>query len=389
MTQAAEQDLELSIVMPCLNEVRTVGICVGKARRFLEEHEVSGEVLVADNGSTDGSAELAASLGARVVHVPERGYGAALARGIAEARGRYVLMGDSDDSYDYTDLRPYLHELRQGADVVMGNRFRGGIAPGAMKPLHRWFGNPALTLVARLLFRVPCGDVYCGQRAFRKEAVQGLKLEARGMEFALEMLIKATLSGLKVAEVPITLQPDGRGRASHLRTFRDGWRSLRLYLQYSPRWLFLYPGLLLVAVGLLAGAWLSGGPREIGGLTLDLGALLACAGAIILGAQAVSFGLFGRLQAISAGLHPPDRRVLDRLEGFELEPCVVVGATLVAVSLSAGAWAGMSGALTGADGLRVAILATVGTLLGGQLTLSGFYMGLLQRQLRRDRANAS
>jgi hypothetical protein len=389
VTQAAGQDLELSIVMPCLDEAKTVGVCVGKARRFLEEHGISGEVLVADNGSTDGSAELAAGLGARVIHVPRRGYGAALAAGIDAARGRFVLMGDSDDSYDYTDLRPFLHELRQGADVVMGNRFRGGIAPGAMKALHRWFGNPALTLVARLLFRVPCGDVYCGQRAFRKSAVQGLNLEARGMEFALEMLIKATLSGLKVTEVPVTLQPDGRGRPSHLRTFRDGWRSLRLYLQYSPRWLYLYPGLLLVAVGLAAGAWLSGGPRAVGPLTLDLGALLACAGAVVLGAQAIAFGLFGRLQAIAAGLHPPDRRVLDRLEGFELEPCVAVGAALVAVGLGAGAWIGATRALSEPDGLRVAILATAGTLLGGQLTLSGFYMGLLQRQLRRGRADAA
>lgn len=383
MESAAQQDLELTIVMPCLDEARTVGTCVRKARRYLEAHGVAGEVLVADNGSRDGSPEIARAEGARVIHAAERGYGAALAAGIEAARGRFVLMGDSDDSYDYTDLSPYLRELRAGADLVMGNRFRGGIEPGAMKPLHRWFGNPALTLVARTLFRVPVGDVYCGQRAFRKDVVQRLGLEARGMEFALEMLIKATLSGVRIAEVPIRLAPDGRGRPSHLRTFRDGWRSLRLYLQYSPRWLYLYPGLALVAVGLLTGGWLSSGPRTLFGVTLDTGALLLCAGAVILGAQAVAFGLFGRLQAIAAGLHPPDARLLRRVEGFRLEPWVLAGLVLLTLGLAGGALAHAPGTLDGPTGMRVTILATVGALLGGQLTLSGFYVSLLQRQLRR------
>lgn len=379
MAEPAGGSVELTILMPCLDEARTVGTCVRKAVRFLAEHGVTGEVLVADNGSVDGSPELAREAGARVIHVPERGYGAALAAGIDAARGTYVLMGDSDDSYDFTDLRPFLHELRAGAELVMGNRFRGGILPGAMKPLHRWLGNPALTLVARTLFRVPFGDVYCGQRAFRKDLVPRLGLEARGMEFALEMLVKATLSGVRTAEVPVTLSPDGRGRPSHLRTFRDGWRSLRLYLQYSPRWLYLYPGVALVALGLVSGACLSTGPRTLGGLTLDAGALLACAAAVILGAQAVAFGLFGRLQAIAAGLHPPDERVLTRLEGFRLEPCVAVGLALVVAGLALGGWS----ALDEPQGLRLAILGTVGALLGGQLTMSGFYLGLLQRQLRR------
>jgi hypothetical protein len=389
VVEPAAQELELTIVMPCLDEALTVGTCVRKAARFLEAHGVAGEVLVADNGSRDGSPDVARAEGARVIHVAERGYGAALAAGIDAARGRFVLMGDSDDSYDYTDLSPYLRELRAGADLVMGNRFRGGVIKGAMKPLHRWVGNPGLTLVARTLFGVPCGDVYCGQRAFRKEAVQRLGLEARGMEFALEMLVKATLSGLRIAEVPIVLWPDGRGRPSHLRTFRDGWRSLRLYLQYSPRWLYAYPGLALVALGLLAGAWLSAGPRTLLGVTLDTGALLLCAGAVILGAQAVAFGLFGRLQAIAAGLHPPDARVLQRVDGFRLEPWVVAGLALLALGLGGAVVAHTPGTLDPPTGLRVTILATVGALLGGQLTLSGFYMGLMQRQLRRTGADRS
>lgn len=369
-----EGSLELSIVMPCLNEVRTVGTCVTKARRFLEAHGVRGEVIVADNGSTDGSQELAASLGARVVPVPTRGYGAALQGGIAAARGRYVVMGDSDDSYDWTDLRPFLRELREGADLVMGNRFKGGIAPGAMKPLHEWLGNPGLTLIARLLFGVPCGDVYCGQRGFKRDLPARLRLEARGMEYALEMLIKAQLSGVRIREVPVPLAPDGRGRASHLRTFRDGWRSLRLYLQCSPSWVYLYPGLALVAAGLTAGT-VSG----------ELGALVACAAAVVVGVQAVCFGLLGRFQAIAAGLHPPDARTLGRLEGFQLEPWLAGGLLLAALAAVAGILGG------GGDqaGLRLTLLAALGTMLGGQISMSGFYLGLLQRQLHRDRAERS
>jgi hypothetical protein len=363
--------LELSIVMPCLDEARTVGACVATARRFLEEHGVAGEVIVADNGSRDGSCEAALAQGARVVQVAERGYGAALAGGIAAARGRFVLMGDSDDSYDYADLRPFLRELRGGADLVMGNRFRGGIAPGAMRPLHRYVGNPGLTAAARLLFGLPCGDVYCGQRAFRSDLPQRLGLEARGMEYALEMLIKAQLAGLRIREVPVTLRPDGRGRRSHLRTFRDGWRSLRLYLQFSPRWLFLYPGLLLVALGLALGA-LHGTPLGLAG----------CAAAVALGAQGVSFGLLGRFQAIAAGLHPFAPAALTRLRGFQLELWVAGGLALAAVAASALAWAGLH------DGVdhRLVLLAAVGTVLGGQVSMSSFYMGLLQRQLLREDA---
>ena len=234
---------ELSIVMPCLNEALTLRSCVEKAQRFFEEHEIAGEVVVADNGSTDGSIEIAESLNARVVRVPRRGYGAALAAGIEAAKGRYVIMGDSDESYDFSDLSPFVDKLRAGYDLVMGNRYLGGIAPGAMPPMHRYFGNPFLTAVGRLFFSArECGDFYCGLRGFRKEAVQKLELQSSGMEFALEMVIKASLHQLRITEVPTTLSPDGRDRAPHLRRYSDGWRSLRFLPPDGPSLVFWYPG---------------------------------------------------------------------------------------------------------------------------------------------------
>ena len=253
--------LELTILMPCLNEARTLSNCIGKAQRFLEQYRISGEVLVADNGSTDGSIELATGLNARVIAVPVRGYGAALAAGIAAAKSEYVIMGDSDASYDFSALAPFVARLHEGYDLVMGNRYMGGIASGAMPPMHRYFGNPLLTAIGRLFFSCKdSGDFYCGLRGFRKEAIQSLELQSRGMEFALEMLIKAKMHGLRIIEVPTTLSPDGRDRASHLRRYRDGWRSLRFYLLMSPRWFFGYPGAILFLGGLIASTILFRGP---------------------------------------------------------------------------------------------------------------------------------
>ena len=242
--------LELSIVMPCLNEAETLEVCIKKAQNSLRENQLAGEVIIADNGSTDGSQAIAERLGARVVPVDRKGYGSALLGGIAAARGRFIIMGDADDSYEFTNLMPFVAKLREGFELVMGNRFKGGIKPGAMPPLHRYLGNPVLTGIGRLFFGCPAGDFHCGLRGFSKAAIDRLNLQTTGMEFASEMVVKGSLQGLRITEVPTTLSPDGRSRPPHLRSWRDGWRHLRFMLVYSPRWLFLYPGLLLMLVGL-------------------------------------------------------------------------------------------------------------------------------------------
>ncbi|HJN81714.1 MAG TPA: glycosyltransferase family 2 protein, partial [Verrucomicrobiota bacterium] len=255
---------EVSVVMPCLNEAETLAVCIQKATRCLAENGVSGEIIVADNGSTDGSRAIAEADGARVVPVEAKGYGSALMGGIAAARGRFVIMGDADDSYDFSALMPFIERLRDGSDLVMGNRFRGGIAPGAMPPLHRYLGNPVLSGLGRLFFRCPAGDFHCGLRGFSRAAYDRMKLQTTGMEFAGEMVVKSTLLGLRIAEVPTTLSPDGRSRPPHLRSWRDGWRNLRFMLLFSPRWLFLYPGLLLMLIGLGVGGWLLPEARQLG-----------------------------------------------------------------------------------------------------------------------------
>lgn len=294
--------IEVTVLMPCLNEARTVATCVAKARRFFEEAGMSGEVLVADNGSNDGSRELAAAAGARVVDVSRRGYGAALMGGIEAASGRFVIMGDADDSYDFSALQQFVAALRNGADLVIGNRFRGGIAPGAMPFLHRYLGNPVLSFIGRLFFRTSIGDFHCGLRGFSRRSIQRLGLITPGMEFASEMVAKAALAGLRIEEVPTTLRPDGRGRPPHLRTWRDGWRHLRFLFLFCPRWLFLYPGVALLlagAAGLVAG--------QVPGLPIGIHSLLYLAAATILGVQLVMFAVLTKWLAVLAGMvaEPP------------------------------------------------------------------------------------
>ncbi|HEV2722568.1 MAG TPA: glycosyltransferase family 2 protein, partial [Thermoanaerobaculia bacterium] len=279
--------IELSIVMPCLNEAETIEVCVAKARRFLDTSGIDGEVVVADNGSRDASREIAGRAGARVVDVGERGYGSALQGGIAAARGRYVIMGDADDSYDFSALAAFVEKLRGGADLVMGDRFAGGVLPGAMPPLHRWLGNPVLSGIGRLFFRSPVRDFHCGLRGFSKAAYERMELRTTGMEFASEMVVKATLLGMRVDEVPIVLHPDGRSHPPHLRSWRDGWRHLRFLLLYSPRWLFLYPGFVLMLLGAVVAGWLLPRPRTLGGVTFDVQTLLYAGMAIVIGFQAV------------------------------------------------------------------------------------------------------
>ena len=381
-------DVELTLLMPCLDEARTVGACVSKARGYLEQARISGEVLVADNGSRDASVAVAERSGARVLHVLERGYGAALAAGLAAARGRYVILADSDDSYDWSALDPFVERLRAGDELVMGNRFRGEIQSGAMPFLHRYLGNPVLTAVGRWFFGSTCGDFYCGQRGLARRVVEPLDLRSTGMEFALEMLVKATLLGLRVSEVPIALRPDGRGRRSHLRTWRDGWRSLRFFLLYSPRWLFLYPGLLLMVLGAVCGAWLLPAARTIGGLRLDVHTLLYCAVAVSHGFQLVAFALFGKVLAIVAGLHPPSRMAERFVRELHLEHGLIAGILLVlgGIGLSVAALLGWAetrfGDLDPFHTMRMAIPGALLLTLGCQVIGSSFYFSLLKMPWR-------
>lgn len=392
--------LELTILMPCLNEARTLPACVRKARQFLVDHAIDGEVVVADNGSTDGSREIAERCGARVVPVPVRGYGAALAAGIEAAQGRFVIMGDSDDSYDFTNLMPFVEKLRAGFDLVMGNRFLGGIAPGAMPPSHRYFGNPMLTAVGRLFFRnKTVGDFYCGIRGFRREAVRGLDLQSPGMEFALEMIIKAGMHGLRLTEVPTTLSPDGRDRAPHLRSYRDGWRSLRLYLLMSPRWFFAVPGAVLLLGGALVTALLAPGPLTLGGVTFDYHTLLFSSASIVLGYQALLLAAFAKLMAVETGLHPPITKLTFLEQRPTFERVVLAGALLTTCGVVLGLVATRDWSLTGfgnlraSDSLRIVIGSVLFLLLGGQTALAGCFFGIInlladRRALRRARAGA-
>ena len=325
-----EAEVELTILMPCLNEAETIGICVEKALRFLATSGTSGEVLVADNGSTDGSIEIAQSLGARVVAVTTKGYGAALSGGITAARGKFVIMGDADDSYDLSNLGPFLEELRAGRDLVMGNRFRGGIAAGAMPVLHYYLGNPVLSFIGRLLFGIPVKDFHCGLRGFRRSAILGLDLKTTGMEFASEMVVRSALQRLNIGEVPTTLKPDGRSRAPHLKTWRDGWRHLKFLLMYSPKWLFFYPGFLLTGLGLLLSAVLAFGPVRLApGLELDLSSFLAACLATIMGVQLITFGALARYYATVSGMLPLGPRSSYLMRWCKTDKVVQVAALLI------------------------------------------------------------
>ena len=383
MRHGAASDLELTILMPCLDEAETLGVCVAKAMGFLARSGIAGEVLIADNGSTDGSQAIARAGGARVVDVPERGYGAALIAGIRAARGRYVIMGDSDDSYDFTTLDPFVARLRAGGQLVMGNRFRGGIAPGAMPPLHRYLGNPVLSTLGRMFFSAPVGDFHCGLRGFERAAMLALDLRAPGMEFASEMVVKATLNGLRIAEVPTTLSPDGRSRPPHLRSWRDGWRHLRFLLVFCPRWLFLYPGAALFTLGLATMMTLLPGPLRVGGVVFDVHTLLYAAGATVMGFQAVQFWAFARIHGALQGVVPAAPRLTAALARFGLEPALILAGALVLGGLALGGvalarWGAEGfGMLAGSGAMRVAIGSVTAMLLGLQLAFGAFFVAVL------------
>ncbi len=380
--------MEVSILMPCLNEAETIEVCVRKAKGYLESRGIDGEVIVADNGSTDGSQALATDAGARVVPVPSRGYGAALLGGIQAARGNLMIMGDADDSYDFTALDPFVEKLRAGYDLVMGNRFLGGIRADAMPRLHRYFGNPVLTGLGRLLFRSPLGDFHCGLRGFRRKAIMSLALTSPGMEFASEMVVKATLRNLRIAEVPTTLSPDGRSRRPHLRSWRDGWRHLRFLLLFSPAWLFFYPGVAMLLVGLLGGIWLTPGPKSAGSVTFGINTLLFAAASLICGFQAVVFYIFAKTYTIRSGLLPDDPVVARLREVLRLEVGLVVGAVAVVAGLilatqALGVWGAASfGPLDLDESLRKVIPSTTLLILGLQIIFSSCLLSVLQLDTR-------
>src|SRR5438093_489015 len=380
---ATATPVELSIVMPCLNEAETLATCIHKAQRATKQLDVAAEIIVADNGSTDGSQAIARELGARVVPVARKGYGSALIGGIAQARGRYVIMGDADDSYDFTAIGPLVGKLREGFDLVMGNRFAGGIESGAMVWSHRWVGNPALTFISRVFFHTPVGDMHCGLRGFRKDAYERLRLRASGMEFASEMVVKASLQRMKIAEVPITLHPDGRSRAPHLRTWRDGWRHLRFMLLFSPRWLFLYPGLILFAVGAVLSLVLLPGPVVVAGVRLDIHTLLVAGFLALLGYQLVLFALFTKFFAIRVGFHPPHPVLQSMFRYITLEVGLAVGvllalAGLVSLIVAVASWSAVGfGNLNPDTTMREVIPAVVLTALGTQTVFAAFFMSIL------------
>lgn len=383
--------IELTILMPCLNEAETLATCIDKAQGFLARAGVAGEVLVADNGSTDGSQDIALAHGARLVRVETRGYGAALASGIAAARGRYVIMGDADDSYDFEHLEPFLEKLRAGSQLVMGNRFKGGIAPGAMPPLHRYLGNPVLSFIGRLFFGSHIGDFHCGLRGFEREAILALNLRTTGMEFASEMVVKATQADLDIAEVPTTLSPDGRSRRPHLRSFRDGWRHLRFLLLFSPRWLFLYPGIALLVIGLVLGGVLLRGPIHLTRtVEIDIHTFLMAAMFIIVGLQAISFAVIGRRFASRYGFIP--KSSFDGvLEALTLERVLLGAVLLVAIGMGTLIW-GVSvwasrdfGPLDVNSSMRYMILAMTALVAGLQLGMSGFMSSMINIPLQERR----
>lgn len=396
-TVATNQDnIEVSVVMPCLNEARTVGICVAKARASLETLGIHGEVIVADNGSTDGSQLIAEAHGARVAPVSRKGYGAAIQGGIASARGRFIIMGDADDSYDFTNLGPFVERLRGGDDLVMGNRFRGGIAPGAMPWHHKYIGNPVLTGILNLFFRTPIRDAHCGLRGFRKDSYQKLGLTTPGMEFASEMVVKASLHGQKISEVPTTLKPDGRDRPPHLRSFRDGWRHLRFLLLMCPLWLFLIPAGFLMGAGLGLMLWLTPGPQQIGSVTFDIHTMLLGTLAILMGYQVLWMWLFAKIHGWTSGLLPAQTFKVRLFDYLNLERGLLFGFGMLAAGIALIAWlfqswyANNMGPLEVQVTFRYALWGFVLMVLGGQTIFGSFFLSMLgmTEQARRLRESS-
>ena len=381
---------ELTILMPCLDEAETLEAVIVKAKGFLARTGIDGEVLISDNGSTDGSQELARSLGARVVHAPQKGYGAALIEGIAQAKGTYIIMGDSDDSYDFSKLDGFVERLRAGADLVMGNRFAGGIEKGAMPALHRYLGNPVLSLIGRVCYRTPVGDFHCGLRGFNRASIQKLGLNTPGMQFASEMVIKCTLAEMRIEEVPTTLSPDGRSRPPHLRSWRDGWLHLKLLLTFAPHWLFYYPGLAFLAAGMALFTLLISGPVSVGGVTFDIAALILGSALILVGFQMACFYALARLFSVRFKLLPSSARFERLSEWISVDKACQYGGVFLASGIIAAVGSVVVWGLAGWGDLnpsiiaRPAVFAVVMGSLGVQSITAGFLWGLLGQRLEAE-----
>jgi hypothetical protein len=386
--------VELTILMPCLNEAETIETCIGKAKAFLERARVTGEILIADNGSSDGSQELATSLGARVITVRQRGYGAALQAGIQAAIGNFIIMADADDSYDFSNLDDFLSSLRGGAELVMGNRFAGGIKPGAMPFLHKFLGNPVLSFLGRTFFGIPVRDFHCGLRGFRTEAIRALGLRTSGMEFASEMVVRSAIAGLRIQEVPTTLSPDGRSRPPHLKTWRDGWRHLKFLLMYSPRWLFIIPGCTLAALGVIGAALLLVGPFAVAqNVILDLNSFLACCFLIMIGTQLLFYGILSRDFASRAGFLPARTRASAVAQRFTTDGMIWLALLLMAAGLglftyAVSEWASVSfGPLISTTIPRMVAGGLTLLVIGTQTFFSAFLLGILRIERLATRTN--
>ena len=384
-----KKEIELTILMPCLNEEKTIGICIDKAKEYLSKNHVQGEILIADNGSSDRSREIARARGAVVAEISQKGYGAALKGGIAAAAGKFIIMGDADDSYDFLNLNPFVEKLREGYDLVMGNRFAGGIKPGAMPPLHQYLGNPVLSGLGRLLFKTSAKDFHCGLRGFRKDAIERIDLQTTGMEFASEMVIKASINKLKVCEVPTILSPDGRDRPPHLRSWRDGWRHLRFLLSFSPNWLFLYPGFFLMAVGLILSVMVIITPIQIHEAIFDIHSLLLFNMLFLMGFNMALFSVQTHVYAYRAGLMPADPKFDKLARHFSLERGILLGVIVMLIGFIAAItvyleWSHnnfnyMDTRLT----MRQFIPAVFAIIMGSQILSSSFFISIMGIKTRK------
>lgn len=374
--------MELTILMPCLNEAETLAICIQKAKTFLKESGVDGEVLISDNGSTDGSVEIAEAEGARVVHAPVRGYGGALITGCKEARGKYVIMGDADDSYDFLHLMPFVEKLREGYDLVMGNRFAGGIEKGAMPWSHKYIGNPVLSFIGRTFFHSKIKDFHCGLRGYNRESMLALNLQTSGMEYASEMVVKSELNGLKIAEVPTTLKKDGRSRPPHLKSMRDGWRHLKFLLMYCPKWLLLYPGMAFLILGVIFGAMLIVNRVTINQVHFSIHTLLYCACSVIIGISILQMYLIVKVYAYNHGFLPSNTVDWNQRCNENMIIAVGAGLTLVGLVLSiigVEAWkSSLLGDLDPELTMRLVIPAVLCLVTGIQSITTGFVAGVMK-----------
>lgn len=374
---------ELTVIMPCLNEAETLERCIRKAQKCMNENGIEGEVLIADNGSTDGSVEIAKNCGARVVHIHEKGYGAALRGGTIEACGKYCIMGDADDSYDFSQLMPYMEKLREGYDLVMGNRFKGGIEQGAMPFLHRYLGTPVISFIGRLFYHNKIGDFNCGMRGYNTERIMELKLKSTGMEYASEMIVESALHKYRIVEVPTTLSVDGRSREPHLSTWSDGWRHLKFLLMHSPDWLFLIPGLLLILLGVVIMAILIAGPAVINDISFDINTMLFAAGFILSGVNAVLFSCYTKMFASQTG-YIPITKSMEKISNFTMEKGIIIGlmmilAGLIASVISIVIWGKTSfGNLNPDEIMRITIPAQTSCVIGIELVFGGFFLEILK-----------